>query len=150
MSRVVLPEPGLETRFSTSWLFAAKRGCAPPGRLFLSSIDFDFHPPLALARRVGTGFAVAMSQIALRAAGRGEVIGFHAGDGHGLARWGRRGAAKRRVRVMFIAFDIKVAFSAAAPRHIIFALPILNAESAASSATICNWSLSRCGRRRTC
>ena len=84
--------------------------------VFIQHVDFHFqHPPLALARRVGTRLAVTVVQVARCRAGGGKVIGFHAGNVHHLAR-GRRegGAAKRRMRVMLIAFYIKVAFTAAA------------------------------------
>ncbi len=97
MSRVVLPEPGLETRFSTSCCFAAKRARlrAAEAVVFIQHVDLHFqHPPLALPRGVGTRFAVAVMQVALWRAGGGEVVDFDTGDGHRLAWGGREGALR--------------------------------------------------------
>ena len=99
--------------------------------VFIQHVDFHFqHPPLALARRMGTRLAVTVVQVASLRAGGGKVIGFHAGNVHHLARGGREGgAAKRRMRVMLVAFYIKVAFTAAAGCTHNLITPLLVAES---------------------
>ncbi|STR69314.1 Uncharacterised protein [Raoultella ornithinolytica] len=69
LSNVVLPDPGAGDQVQHQ-LAACGKARAVAGRqtiVLIQHVDFDFqHPALALTRRMGTRFAVAVVQVAVR------------------------------------------------------------------------------------
>lgn len=96
---MVLPDPGLDTRVEHQLLAGGKTGAVALSQtiIFVQHVDFNLqHPPLTHTGRVGSGFAVAVMQIAFCGLTWGKVRRFNAGNIQRRAsRWGKGRATKR-------------------------------------------------------